>query len=245
MPSLQLKLTRINTEPIMKYPHIFALAILCLLSACFAEEQLVLEGQLLEEDGETPLAHQNVYSDSVGTKVAETDAMGFFKYPVKNGAKYIHVLPWSREIVGRSVFIDVEDFKDSVFKIVVERGVALQVKVVAADGTPIQNAEVSWQGSGGASGKSDAKGFAQLGRISRYKNGHIRVRVPGCKDATSKKNLCAASYVDRIITITVPDYGNNIPVNDDKDLRFDMLHEHRATSHKHKTDRTADTDRVG
>lgn len=197
----------------MKYPYRLSLALISLSTVCLAEEQLVLRGQLLDENGMAPLAHQDVYADTKGTKVAQTDAMGFFEYPVKKGAKKIHVLPWSRDIVGRSVFIDVEDFENSVFKIVVERGVTLKVKVVAADGSPINQAQVIWQGSGGANAKSDADGLALLGRISRYKNGHILVKVPGCKDTTSKLGLCAATYVDRVITVVVPDYNTEVATN--------------------------------
>ena len=165
-----------------------------------------MRGQLLDENGMAPLANQDIYSDSVGTKVTKTDALGFFNYPVKDGEKSIHVLPWSSEIVGRSVFIEVADFKTSVFKIVVERGVTLMVKVVANDGSPIPGANVAWVGSGGAGGVSDDSGMARVGRISRFKNGNVVVRVQGCKEV-SKNDMCAATYVDREIVLVVPDYA--------------------------------------
>ena len=179
------------------------LFILC--AQCAAEDNDFVRGQLLDENGMAPLANQEVFSDSVGTKVAVTDSMGYFNYPIKNNEQVIHVLPWSKEIVGRSVFINVSDFKGSVFKIVVERGVTLLVKVVASDNSPILGASVSWVGSGGAGGESDENGIARVGRISRYKNGGLLVRVTGCKEV-SKNDLCAASYVDREISITIPDY---------------------------------------
>ena len=160
----------------MNYAFIGVLMACCFSFSCAAAEDLILKGQLLDENGMAPLANLYIFSDSRGTKVTQTDAMGFFDYPVKKGLKRIHVLPYSSEVVGRSVFINVDDFRDSVFKIVVERGVTLRVKVVAKNGKPIAGAKVSWYGSGGARGVSGADGIAQVGRISRYKNGNVLVR---------------------------------------------------------------------
>lgn len=177
---------------------------------CGAEVVTSVRGQLLDENGMAPLANQDVFSDANGTKVARTDSAGYFDYPVKEGQTRIHVLPWSREIVGRSVFIEVSEFTNSTFKIVVERGVTLMVKVVAKDGSPISGAKVSWVGSGGASGESDDSGIARVGRISRFKNGNIVVRVNGCQEVV-KADMCATTYADREVVMVVADYLVPVP----------------------------------
>ncbi len=188
----------------------FAL-LFCLSLLAQAEEVTILHGQLLDENGMAPLPNQDVFSDAVGTKVTTTDANGCFDYPVKPGQKSVHVLPWSRQIVGRSVFIDVNDFKNEVFRIVVERGVVLRVKVVDDAGGAIEGAHVGWVGSGGASGESGHDGIALVGRISRFKTGDLVVSIKGCKDVT-KPDLCAASYVTKEIVMVVHDYPKDVPV---------------------------------
>lgn len=194
---------------------LLGLLLTCLSTVVHAEEVTVLHGQLLDENGMAPLPSQDVYSDSVGTKVTTTDANGCFDYPVKPGQTSVHVLPWSRQIVGRSVMIDVQDFKNEVFRIVVERGVVLRVKVVDPAGVAIDGAKVAWVGSGGASGESGHDGIALVGRISRFKTGDLVVSIKGCKDV-KKVDLCAASYVTKEIVMVVPDYPKDVPVEKPK-----------------------------
>ena len=146
-----------------------------------AVEGASIHGQILDENGVSPMAGLWIYCDSKGTKVTQTDAMGRFDYPI-GSEPTIHILPYSSEVVGRSVIVSVAEFKDKVIRFSIERGVNLEVRVKDRQGNPLANATVSWQWGGAGSGTTNERGTATIGRISRFKNGDVVVKMPGCKD---------------------------------------------------------------
>ncbi len=166
------------------------------------EAPMVIKGVVYDEITDVPIPNLGIYSDSAGHKVTDSNSKGEFSYPVPTGKEIVEILPWSPNHVGRSTYVNVSEFKNRVITIYVERGMTLDVHVSDEMGQPVEKASVLWMCAGGASGVTDKKGKAVLGKVSRFRNGCLTVSAPGY-ETSGNGEVYAPLYANGGISITL------------------------------------------
>ncbi len=163
---------------------LFAVFIWVALQVCVnAEDTTInLHGILLDEITEQPLAGVTLYGDERGTRLTESAADGTFVVTVPADKKFLTLVSYRVDVVGKSVKVEVKAFSDKPIRIVVERGQRLEVQVRDEKGGAIPNAQVRWSAAGGASAKTDVTGNVMLGMVSRFREGRLSISCPGYKD---------------------------------------------------------------
>ena len=168
-----------------------------------AQAPVAVKGIVYDEFTNKPIPNLGIYAGPSEGKVTVTNSRGEFSYPVEPGLETVHVLPFSNSIVGKSLFVNVEEFRNKVVKIVVERGMKLRVSVHDTQGKPIAGAGVTWTRAGGCHGKTDKNGIAVIGMVSRFREGTLTVKASD-HVGWSRDGIYAPPYADSGINVTLP-----------------------------------------
>ncbi len=197
--------------PLAPRPHASiqkSMRIALLLSSLFVPLAAAeIHGVVYDENGTAPVPNMGIFADGNGTRLTTTDEQGAFTVVVPAGQDFAYIVVWRDDVMGAGYRLGLDQFKDQPARIVVSRGVRVQVTVTDPEGHPLAGVKLDGETHGGT---TDADGNAWFGPMTRSGGAYIAAELAGY-EKKAWNNVPAVSFRDRPLVLVLKPLAGTKP----------------------------------